>query len=46
MTTSNTPTIVVIGGGIGLQVAATRLKEQIGDRARVLIVERSPSYTF
>ena len=46
MTASNTQTIVVLGGGVGGQVAATRLKERLSDRARVVIVERSPSYTF
>ena len=39
-------TIVVLGGGTGGQVAATRLKERLGTRARVVIIERSPSYTF
>ena len=39
-------TVVVLGGGVGGQVAATRLKERLGTRAWILVVERSPSYTF
>src|SRR3989304_10557831 len=39
-------TVVVLGGGVGGQVAATRLKQRLGARARVLIVEQSASYTF
>ncbi|MDP2328407.1 MAG: FAD/NAD(P)-binding oxidoreductase [Dehalococcoidia bacterium] len=39
-------TIAVLGGGIGGQVVATRLKERLQGRARVVIVERAPSYTF
>jgi sulfide:quinone oxidoreductase len=46
MTTTTTQTIVVLGGGIGGQVAATRLKQRLGARARVVIVERAASYTF
>lgn len=46
MTASNTQTILVLGGGVGGQVAATRLKERLGARARVVIVERSSAYTF
>ena len=38
--------IVVLGGGIGGQVAATRLKQKLGDEARVLLVERSTTFTF
>lgn len=37
---------MVLGGGVGGQVAATRLKQRLGARARVLMVERSASYTF
>ncbi len=44
--TTPSQTIVVLGGGIGGQVAATRLKERLGDHARVVIVERAASYTF
>ncbi len=38
--------IVVLGGGIGGQVAATRLKQKLGSDARVVLVERSPTFTF
>ena len=44
--TTPSQTIVVLGGGIGGQVVATRLKERLGDHARVVIVERAASYTF
>jgi len=44
---ANTPErIVVLGGGIGGQVAATRLKQKLGDRATVTLVERSTTFTF
>ncbi len=46
MTASSKPTVVVLGGGIGGQVAATRLKQQLGLGARVVLVERSPTFTF
>lgn len=46
MTTPTPQTVVVLGGGIGGQVVATRLKDRLGGRARVVIVERAPSYTF
>ena len=39
-------TVVVLGAGIGGQVAATRLKERLGTRARVIVVERSAAFTF
>ena len=38
--------VVVLGGGIGGQVAATRLKQKLGDRARVTLVERSGTFVF
>jgi sulfide:quinone oxidoreductase len=38
--------IVVLGGGIGGQVATTRLKQKLGSGARVTLVERSPAYVF
>lgn len=38
--------VVVLGGGIGGQVAATRLKQKLGDRARVTLVERSDTFVF
>lgn len=41
-----TQTIVVLGGGVGGQVAATRLKEQLGSRGRVVVIERATTYVF
>lgn len=38
--------VVVLGGGIGGQVVATRLARRLGTRARVRLIERSPTYTF
>lgn len=38
--------ILVLGGGTGGQVVATRLKKKLGDRADVTIVERSAAFTF
>ncbi len=38
--------IVVLGGGIGGQVVATRLKQKLGAAARVILVERSTTFTF
>lgn len=38
--------VVVLGGGIGGQVAATRLKQRLGAAARVILVERSATFTF
>lgn len=38
--------VVVLGGGIGGQVAATRLKQKLGANARVVLIERSPTFTF
>lgn len=46
MSAAPTQTIVVLGGGVGGQVAATRLKERLGSRARVLVIERAPTYVF
>lgn len=46
MAESNLQRIVVLGGGIGGQVAATRLKQKLGAGARVILVERSSSFTF
>ena len=40
------PQVVVLGGGIGGQVAATRLKQKLGASARVILVERSATFTF
>ena len=39
-------TVVILGAGIGGQVAATRLKQRLGTRARVVVVERSATFTF
>lgn len=46
MTASAPQTVVVLGGGVGGQVVATRLKARLGSRARVMIIERAPTYTF
>lgn len=46
MSDASHQTVVVLGGGVGGQVAATRLKERLGTRARVVIIERSASFTF
>lgn len=43
---NNLRSIVVLGGGIGGQVAATRLKQKLGAGARVVLVERSATFTF
>jgi NADH dehydrogenase FAD-containing subunit len=44
--TSEKVTAVVLGGGIGGQVAATRLRQRLGNDSRVVLVERSPDFTF
>ncbi len=46
MSESHIPRVVVLGGGTGGQVAATRLKQRLGAGARVLLVERSAAFTF
>jgi sulfide:quinone oxidoreductase len=46
MSASSPQTAIVLGGGVGGQVAATRLKGRLGSRARVVIIERAPAYTF
>lgn len=46
MTSTEHPTILILGGGIGGQVAATRLVERVGERARVVLVERAGAFTF
>jgi len=46
MAEERTQRVVVLGGGIGGQVAATRLKQKLGGGARVTLVERSPVFTF
>jgi len=38
--------VLVLGGGIGGQVAATRLKQKLGGGARVTLVERSEAFVF
>jgi len=43
---TNAQRIVVLGGGIGGQVAATRLKQKLGGEARVILVERSTVFTY
>ena len=46
MSAASPPTVVVLGAGTGGQVAATRLKQRLGARARVVVVERSATFTF
>lgn len=46
MAENNLPKVVVLGGGIGGQVAATRLKQKLGTDARVILVEQSTTFTF
>jgi sulfide:quinone oxidoreductase len=46
MSSSAVQRIVVLGGGVGGQVAATRLKQKLGAEARVTLVERSTTFTF
>ncbi len=40
------PAVLVLGGGTGGVVAARSLRRRLGHRARVVLVERSPSYRF
>ncbi len=42
----NSQRVVVLGGGIGGQVAATRLKRKLGAEARVTLIERSETFVF
>lgn len=46
MAENTVPRVVVLGGGIGGQVAATRLKQKLGARARVTLIERATAFTF
>lgn len=46
MTQEHTQRVVVLGGGIGGQVAATRLKQKLGRAANVTLIERSSTFTF
>jgi sulfide:quinone oxidoreductase len=39
-------TVVVLGGGIGGQVAARRLRSRLPQQDRVVLVERSPRFNF
>lgn len=39
-------TVLVLGGGIGGVAAASLLKEKVGDRARVRLVERKKRFAF
>ncbi|GAB4323992.1 MAG: FAD/NAD(P)-binding oxidoreductase [Dehalococcoidia bacterium] len=41
-----TTRIVILGGGIGGQVAATRLQQRLRGKAKVTVIERSPEYVF
>jgi sulfide:quinone oxidoreductase len=44
--TTDKATVVVLGGGIGGQVAATRLRQRVDKGSRIVLIERSPSFTF
>ncbi|GMQ97464.1 MAG: FAD/NAD(P)-binding oxidoreductase [Gammaproteobacteria bacterium] len=44
--TSQSRTIVVLGGGIGGIVTATRLRKQLPSEHRVVLIEREASYVF
>lgn len=47
MTTADSrTTVVVLGGGIGGQVAATQLARKLGRLGRIILVERSPQFVF
>jgi len=39
-------TVVVLGGGVGGVVAATRLRRLLGREHRIVLVDRSPWHTF
>ena len=39
-------TVLVLGGGIGGTVAATRLRKMLPDAHRVVMVEREPQHIF
>ncbi|MGH9578722.1 MAG: NAD(P)-binding protein, partial [Terriglobales bacterium] len=39
-------TVLVLGGGIGGTVAATRLRRMLPREHRVVLVERQPQYVF
>jgi len=43
---SNGKTIVILGGGIGGVVAATRLRKKLPSKHRVILVERESNYIF
>jgi len=43
---TNTKTIVILGGGIGGVVTATRLRKKLPREHRVVLVERSADYVF
>lgn len=42
----STPTVVVLGGGVGGVVAAHDLRRQLKDRARIVLVDRNPQQSF
>ena len=44
--TSQSKTILVLGGGIGGIVTATQLRKQLPSEHRVVLIEREPSYVF
>lgn len=44
--TSQSKTVIVLGGGIGGIVTATQLRKQLPSEHRVVLIEREPSYVF
>ena len=39
-------TILILGGGIGGQVAANRLRQLLGREHRIVLVDRERTFTF
>lgn len=39
-------TILILGGGIGGQVAANRLRRLLGEQHRIVLVDQEPTFTF
>ncbi|MEX2244897.1 MAG: FAD-dependent oxidoreductase [Fimbriimonadaceae bacterium] len=37
-------TVLILGGGFGGAVAATRLKERLGDQVHITLIDKEPSY--
>jgi sulfide:quinone oxidoreductase len=39
-------TVLILGGGFGGAVAATRLRERLGDNVQVTLIDKKPSYSI